>query len=120
VLIDAFALALEPLPADADEAAALFQRFLALVHSSRQGSPLLDRNLRTYVWLRLRERAPIYLARPSDPASFFVVRRVPAEIGPRTETAKVFLQAATRLPVPVTLRPDEAAAGAWRIEASSL
>ncbi len=116
----AFALALEPIPDDPDEADAQFARFAALMHSERRGTPLLEQSLRNYTWRQLRRNANIYLNEAQDPASFESARMVPTAVTLKTERAKLFLRARTRMPTPISLRRDASEHGAWRIESSSL
>ncbi|MCO4763834.1 MAG: hypothetical protein KC502_20140 [Myxococcales bacterium] len=120
VLTAAFEQALAPIPDDPDEADAHFARFVKLIHSSRCGTPLLEQSLRNYTWRQLRRNAPIYLDDNQAPGSFECKRITPDNITARTEQAKFFLLARTRMPTPITFRRDSADGGAWRIEASSL
>ena len=99
---------------------AAFDAFRALVHPDRQGTPLLDEELRSYKWRPLLHRLHQYLGKANDPASFAVERVQPETVTAQTESVKLYLRADKRMPPPVTLRRDPGAGGAWRLEASSL
>ena len=121
LLREVFALAKTPMDEeDLDERDAMFERFVALVHSDRKGTSMLDQSLRNYTWAQLRKKADIYLNEDGDVGSYTITRQSPEAIGKRTPRVKLFLRARTRMPTPITLRRDDREAGAWRIEASSL
>jgi len=113
-----FAVALAP---ESDvEGESRFERFRDLVHSLRKGTPLLDRELNSYKWQPLAGRFAQYLQISGDPASFKIVQMVPDAITEHTESVKVFLKAEKRMPPPLSLRRDDRAGGAFRIDGSSL
>lgn len=120
ILIAAFELALEPIPHDLEEADEQFARFAALIHTNRRGTPLLEQSLRNYTWQQLRRNVTIYLDDDQAPGSFETTRITPDPITARTQQAKFFVRARTRMPTPITFKRDDAEGGAWRIEASSL
>ena len=120
LLTGAFGLALEPMPEDPDDSDRLFERFAALCHSSRCGTPMLDTSLRTYTWRQLRKNAGIYLREDGDASSFEVLRTEPRKLNTDSHRVKFFLRAKTRMPTPITFRRDADEEGEWRIEVSSL
>ncbi len=97
-----------------------FDRYLALIHSTRKGTPMLDDGLRRYSFVQLVRNGSIYLFVDGDSASFRVDRSVPADLTDARDEASVFLAARTRMPTPIRLRRDAAAGNRWRIESSSL
>lgn len=120
LLSAAFELALQPVPDDDEEADEQFARFAALIHTNRRGTPLLEQSLRLYTWQQLRRNVTIYLNEDQAVGSFETTRMTPSPVTERTQQAKFFVRARTRMPTPITFRRDEAEGGAWRIEASSL
>ncbi len=120
LLCEVFQLVLEDVPADPDEADAQFDRFKALSHSNRRGSPLLDQSLRAYTWAQLRRNVRSYLTDPNDVGTYQVSRTQPEKPIKGEERMKVFLHAPRRMPAPITLRRDGEAGGRWRVEVSSL
>lgn len=117
-----FALTLATDHLDEEAIANQFEIFRTLVHSDRQGSPVLDTDLRRYKWRPLLGRYSDYLFTPDQPASFQIERMIPDRIDARTETIKIHLavRGARRMAPPVTLRRDPRFAGALRIEQMSL
>lgn len=117
-----FALALGTDPLNEEAIANQFELFRTLVHSDRQGSPLLDTDLRRYKWRPLLGRFTDYLFAVDQAASFQVERTIPERIEARTETIKVHLavRGGRRMAPPVTLRRDPRFGGALRIEQMSL
>ncbi len=117
-----FALALATDPQSDEAMANQFELFRTLVHSDRQGSPLLDTDLRRYKWRPLLGRFTDYLFVLDQAASFQVERTIPERIEARTETIKVHLavRGGRRMAPPVTLRRDPRFGGALRIEQMSL
>lgn len=120
LLISAIQLAQEPMPDDPEDADRQFERFAALCHSSRTGTPALNSSLRTYTWHQMRKNVAIYLGEADDPGSYEVTRSDPRKITAQSTRVKLFLRARTRMPTPITFRRDNEADGAWRVEASSL
>lgn len=117
-----FALTLATDHLDEEAIANQFEIFRTLVHSDRQGSPVLDTDLRRYKWRPLLGRYTDYLFTVDQPASFQIERMIPDRIDARTETIKIHLavRGARRMAPPVTLRRDPRFAGALRIEQMSL
>lgn len=117
-----FALALGTDPHNEEAITNQFELFRTLVHSDRQGSPLLDTDLRRYKWRPLLGRFTDYLFAVDQAASFQVERTIPERIEARTETIKVHLavRGGRRMAPPVTLRRDPRFGGALRIEQMSL
>lgn len=117
-----FALTLATDHLDEEAIATQFEIFRTLVHSDRQGSPVLDTDLRRYKWRPLLGRYSDYLFTADQPASFQIERMIPDRIDARTETIKIHLsvRGARRMAPPVTLRRDPRFAGALRIEQMSL
>ena len=121
VLRQLFSLAKEPLDdEDVEEHDAMFERFIALIHSERKGTAMLDQSLRNYTWSQLRKKADIYLDDDGDVGSYTITRSSPESVGKRTSRVKLFLRARTRMPTPITLRRDDKDGDRWRIESSSL
>ena len=120
LLTSALKLALEPAPEDPELADEQFERFSALCHSSRRGTPMLNSSLRTYTWHQMRKNAAIYLQQGDDPGSFEVTRCDPRKLTGNVARVKFFVRARTRMPTPITFARDDDANGSWRIEASSL
>lgn len=114
-----FDLALGTDPDDTKAVEARFEPYRDLVHSLRKGSPLLNQELFNYKWRPLCTRVRLYLG-SADPGSFTIVQMAPEAVDQRTESVRVFLKADKRMPPPITLRRDERAGGAFRIETSSL
>ena len=113
-----FSVALAP---ESDvEGESRFERFRDLVHSMRKGTPLLDRELNSYKWQPFSGRYAQYLQVPGDPSSFKITQMVPDPITEHTELVKIFLKADKRMPPRLSLRRDERAGGAFRIDGSSL
>jgi hypothetical protein len=117
-----FALTLATDHLDEEAIANQFEIFRTLVHSDRQGSPVLDTDLRRYKWRPLLGRYTDYLFTVDQPASFQIERMIPDRIDARTETIKIHLavRGGRRMAPPVTLRRDPRFAGALRIEQMSL
>lgn len=117
-----FALALATDAQSEDAIVNQFELFRTLVHSDRQGSPLLDTDLRRYKWRPLLGRFTDYLFVVEQASSFQVERTIPERIEARTETIKVHLavRGGRRMAPPVTLRRDPRFGGALRIEQMSL
>lgn len=117
-----FAVALATDPQDDEAIANQFELFRTLVHSDRQGSPVLDTDLRRYKWRPLIGRFGDYLFTADQPASFQIERMIPERLDARTETVKVHLavRGGRRMAPPITLKRDPRFAGALRIEQMSL
>ncbi|MSQ84202.1 MAG: hypothetical protein EXR77_15185 [Myxococcales bacterium] len=117
-----FAIALNTDNSDTEASEIQFEAFRTLVHTDRQGSPLLNGELRRYKWQPFLGRSREYLADVSRPASFLVDRMAPDKIDARTETVKVHVavRSGRRMSPPVTFRRDALANGAFRIESMSL
>lgn len=117
-----FALGLQTVGLEGEAAEAQFEAFKALVHTDRQGSPLLNTELRRYKWAPFVGRVRDYLADPASAGSFDFERLIPDRIDPRTEAVKahVLVRHGRRMAPPVTFRRDPNAGGAFRIEAMSL
>ncbi len=101
---------------------AQFEVFKTLVHHDRQGSPLLDTDLRRYKFAPFVGRARDYLTDAARPGSFQLERVLPDVIEPRTESVKVhvFVRNGRRMSPPISFRRDSHCGGAFRIENSSL
>ncbi len=97
-----------------------FDKFCALVHHTRKGSPLLTQELFHYKWKPLIKRVQGYLSDPADPTSFTITQLAPDRIDARSETVRVFIRADKRMPPPLLLRRDAREDNAFRIDQSSL
>ena len=117
-----FVVALAAPAGDAEAMEAQFDAFKTLVHHDRQGSPLLDGDLRRYKFAPFVGRARDYLADASKPGSFQLERVLPDLIEARTESVKVHVtvRGGRRMSPPITFRRDAHCGGAFRIENSSL
>lgn len=117
-----FALGLQTVGLEGEAADAQFEAFKALVHTDRQGSPLLNIELRRYKWAPFVGRVRDYLADPVAPGSFDFERLIPDRIEQRTEQVKahMLVRHGRRMAPPITFRRDLNAGGAFRIEAMSL
>jgi len=103
-----------------DQVQADFQKFCALVHHTRKGSPLLTQELFHYKWKPLIKRVQGYLSDPADPTTFTITQLAPDRIDARSETVRVFIRADKRMPPPLLLRRDAREDNAFRIDQSSL
>ena len=115
-----FALCLKVKSQDLHESLNEFEQFKSLTHSARKGSPLLNQELFSYKWKPVVQRVGQYLSNPTDPTSFAVSSMQPTKLDNKTEQVRLFLRAEKRMPPPITLRRDEQAGGALRIDAMSL
>lgn len=117
-----FAVALATDASDDVKVADQFEVFRTIIHSERQGTPLLDSDLRRYKWLPLLGKARDYLSDASQPGSFALERVLPDRIDARTNSVKVHVvvRGGRRMSPPVTFKRDPAAEGAFRIENMSL
>jgi hypothetical protein len=122
LLENLFALAAATTVEDSEAFDVRFEAFKALVHGDRQGSPLLDTDLRRYKFIPFVGRFADYLEHRDAPGSFQLERTMPAQIDARTETVKlhVLVRHGRRMSPPVSLRRDPRADGAFRIEQMSL
>lgn len=117
-----FALAGQTGSTDPEVLQAEFEAFKALVHRDRQGSPLLDGDLRKYKWATFLGRFQDYLTSPSAPDSFTLERAMPEHMDAKTEIVKVHVavRGGRRMSPPVQFRRDPSAGNAFRIEQMSL
>lgn len=115
-----FALCLKVQSQDLHESLEEFEKFKFLTHSARKGSPLLHQELFSYKWKPVVQRVAQYLANPADPSSFAVDTMKPNKLDNKTDQVRLYLKAEKRMPPPITLRRDDNAGGALRIDAISL
>ncbi len=115
-----FALCLKVQSQDLHESLEEFEQFKTLTHSARKGSPLLHQELFSYKWKPVVQRVAQYLANPTDPSSFAVDTMKPNKLDNKTDQVRLYLKAEKRMPPPITLRRDDNAGGALRIDAISL
>ena len=105
-------LALTPMQADQAQ-----QALSTLLHSEL--GDLAIAQLVRFNWSRLQRQVTDYLADPTDPESFTIVRIQEKKFAEGSEQ-KVFIQAKGRNPTPVAMRPDPEHHGNWRIYSFSL
>lgn len=104
---------------DADSDAG-FEAFLELMHSDRTDAPRSIPSLREFTWKSLRRGLPSYLGDGMGPTDYTIARRVPDDLKAADRSAKLFLKAPNRSPVPIAFRRDKEQHDAWRITDSSL
>lgn len=92
----------------------------ALTHPDELVAPRALAGFIGFSWAKLRRNVGLYLETMEDAASFRVARTVPAALRPDEDRIKVFLLRDDEMPVPVSLRRDPAADGAWRLSTISL
>lgn len=92
----------------------------ALTHPDELIAPRALAGFIGFSWAKLRRNLGLYLETVEDAASFRVARTVPATLRPDEDRIKVFLLRDDEMPVPVSLRRDPAAGGAWRLSTMSL
>lgn len=92
----------------------------ALTHPDELVAPRALAGFIGFSWAKLRRNVGLYLETMEDADSFRVARTVPVALRPDEDRIKVFLLREDEMPVPVSLRRDAAADGAWRLSTISL
>ncbi|MEZ4269668.1 MAG: hypothetical protein R3F39_25190 [Myxococcota bacterium] len=92
----------------------------ALTHPDELSAPRALAGFIGFSWAKLRRNIGLYLDAIDEPGSFRVARTVPTELRPNEDRIKVFLLRDDEMQVPVALRRDGVAEGAWRLSSISL